>query len=305
MPSNSNLDGTKTAKPGARMTVHWNKRMEFNGRNANFFGGVQAVQEHSNLKCQNLQVTMDREVSFKEGQKDTQTAKIEKILCERQVFVLERVVDERTGQLLRQQQGEFRQLDVDNIDGRTSAAGPGYVASFSKDGPDPKVSQKLTKAKAGEQPKLTRVEFVGRLSSVTRENTRKSTFYDYVEVYHLPAARPDVAINKAVPPKDGFYLRCQLLEIYSRPVGGKNAQNMEAKRQVTFQTDEFFGRADIVKFDEADDIIVFEANPGNIVTITKIQNGRPGHEIRGNKILYNRKTGEFNLGGVREIRGQG
>ena len=49
---------------------------------------------------------------------------------------------------------------------------------------------------------------------------------------------------------------------------------------MTFQTDEFFGRADIVKFDEADDIIVFQANPGNIVTITKYLPNSNHQQIR-------------------------
>ncbi len=304
MPSNSNLDGTKTTKPGARMTVHWNRRMEFNGRNANFYGGVMAVQEGSNLRCQELQVTTDREVSFKEGQKDTQAAKVEKIVCLRDVFILERIVDELTKKLVRQQTGQFGELVVDNLDGVTRGYGPGFVASFSKDGGDPKNPKGNTKP--AEQTKLTRVEFRGWLFSKTMESTRQSKFYDYVEVYHLPAAHPDVVIDRTKPPKDGFYLRCHLLEVYSRPVNGKNAQLMEAKRQVTFQTDEFFGRADTVKFDESDDVIVFEANPGSMVVINKIlPDGTAGQEIRGTKVLYNRKNGAFQVDGGRVIQGRG
>ena len=83
---------------------------------------------------------------------------------------------------------------------------------------------------------------------------------------------------------------------------------MEAKRQVMFQTDTFFGRADFVKFDEADDIVIFQSDPAtrNLVTITKIlPNGQPGQVIRGSKIRYDRKTGSFGVDGGRSIEGQG
>ena len=72
LPGNSNMDGSKSSKPGSVLTIHWNKDMVFNGKYADFHGGVIAYQDSGKLKCQNLQVTLDREVSFKEGQKDKQ-----------------------------------------------------------------------------------------------------------------------------------------------------------------------------------------------------------------------------------------
>ena len=206
-----------------RLTVRWKEFMVFNGRDAYFRGGVQAIQENSDLKCDNLQVKMDRPISVKEGQKDTQTAKVENIVCaldsdrtptgdptkQRRVTVLERVIDQRTGQLIREQKGEFRQLDVDNVDGITNASGPGFIASFSKDSADPKFLDPKAK-KPSEQTKLTRVEFSGKLWSTVVENTRKSKFYDNVEVYHLPADDPDIVINRSAPPRTASICAAEL-----------------------------------------------------------------------------------------------
>ena len=129
MPSNSNLDGTKTAKADARMTVHWNKRMEFNGKTANFYGGVQAVQENSNLALREPagdhgpRGFLQGRAKGHAGRQDRKDpVRLRKLA---QVFVLERIIDERTGKLIRQQKGEFRQLDVDNLDGLTSGSRAG------------------------------------------------------------------------------------------------------------------------------------------------------------------------------------
>src|SRR5262249_18060333 len=81
MPSNTTFEGVKPARPGTRLTVHWNKDMLFNGKEAFFNGGVIAYQDNASLKCQDLQVTLDKAVSFKEGQKAGQGAKVDRMIC--------------------------------------------------------------------------------------------------------------------------------------------------------------------------------------------------------------------------------
>ena len=61
--------------------------MLFNGKFAEFNGGVEAYQDNASLKCQGLQVTLDRYVSFKEGQKENQNAKVEKLVCDHKVWI--------------------------------------------------------------------------------------------------------------------------------------------------------------------------------------------------------------------------
>jgi len=319
LPGNSNMDGSKSAKPGTVLTIHWTKDMVFNGKYADFHGGVVAYQDNGRIKCRNMQVTLDKEVSFKEGQKDKQSAKVEKLLCELNVFVEDEVKDVN-GKLVSTSYGEFTQLTVDNLVGLTIGTGTGYVARFGKDSNDPLASAEPTPVAlkpAGntkEVDKYTLVKFKGRLFSVVKDKTRNSKFYEDVEVFNQPADGPHPAINPNVVPKDGFQLKCSLLSIYTRPVAGKSCQYMEAERPrdvpgppVSFRTEEFHGTADIVKFDEADDIVIFEARPGNTVAITKFKGGAAaaqGQQLRGKKILYNRKTGAFRIDGSPYIEGR-
>ena len=77
MPSKTSLDGERPARPGARLQIHWNKEMTFDGTIAWFKGGVLGYQDDSSIKCESMQAIMDRRVVFKEGQKINEGAKVE------------------------------------------------------------------------------------------------------------------------------------------------------------------------------------------------------------------------------------
>ena len=61
--------------------------MTFDGKIAWFFGGVQGEQDDSSIKCETMQAVMDRMVVFKEGHKDGEGAKVERLLCNTKVYV--------------------------------------------------------------------------------------------------------------------------------------------------------------------------------------------------------------------------
>ena len=214
----------------------------------------------------------------------------------------------------------FTQLKLENLDGITRGYGPGYVAFWGSGGGYHRLGslepRPFTAVNGSSGGKLTlmRVEFDGQLFSIHKEpaatgltrfdepvTTRLTKFRDNVKVFHLPADRPDVNFNHDTPPKDGFYLDCNLLTIKTRQIAGKSTQVMEAEDRVVFRTDEFVGRADKLVFDEATDTIVFTAKGGNPVFI-KQRNAR-GEELQGRKILYNRRTGEFKIEGSTGLTG--
>lgn len=301
MPSNASFDGGKPAKTGSRLRVTWNKEMTFDGKYAQFDGGVQAYQESARMKCETLGVTLDRVVSFSEGQKGSEPAKVEKLLCDKKVLVIDDNRDP-ANKIVQYSRIECTELNMDNQDGRANAVGPGrfsYLAPGSTEnpilGPGPKPN---AMAKKPQELKLTRIDYGDRMYSSTKDKSRNAKFYGNVDVYHLPAGNPDVPIKPGQAPKDGFYLHCELLDVFTRPVDGKNCQMMVAQRKVIIRTDEFFGNAEVVKYDESQENVIFEGTPGNPATLFKLR--RPGEEpqkIQGTKILYNRKSGKFHLEG--------
>ena len=305
MPSNTALDGSKNVKPGSIMTILWNGGMVFDGRHAQFrsregdvTAGVKAEQDNSKLSCVNLQVTLDKDVSFKDGQKRNQTAKVETLLCDRQVFVLDQTRNLQD-RLIKESKASFTQLEQDNGYGITKGSGPGFIAIWDKSG---RIADTpgMTTGEPADKMMLTRVEFNGRMFSQVREkeNTRLTKFfgdaYRGVEVFHLPTDNPGAPFSRDVPPKGDFFLRCNLLAILTRQIAGKATQVMEADGQVFFRSDEYSGRADKIVFDEAADTVMFIANEGSFVTITETKKGQVN---QGRRILYNRHSGEFKIEG--------
>jgi len=305
MPSNKSFDGGKATKPGARLTVHWNKDMIFNGKDADFNGGVLAYQDEAAMKCDFLQVTLDRVVSLKEGQKGKQQAAVEKLLCHRKVYIEDRSVDP-TGKLLQYNRLLASELAVDNQEGPTIAHGPGRVIHIGLGAVDDLAGKPgaTPPPKTGLVLKRTRIDFEGRMFSNNKTETRNAKFYDNVEVYHDLTGDPDAAVDPDKPGKGSFYMRCDLLSVFSRvEKDGKSSQEMEAKGKIFFRAEEFFGRSDVVKYDQSKEQIIFEGPPGNPATLYK-QRG-PGvepQEIKGTKIMYNRRTGEFHLEGGKVLR---
>lgn len=308
LPSNKTFDGGRPVRPGAMLTIHWNKEMIFNGKDADFAGGVVAYQDEAAMKCDTLQVTLDRVVSLKEGQKRDQQAAVEKLICHRRVYIEDQTLDP-AGKLQQYNRLVAAELSVDNIDGSNVAHGPkGRVITINKGGRDALIPPKPGAApvKAVELVhKRTVVDFDGRMFSNTKAGARNAKFYDNVEVFHDITENPNTPVNPDKPGKDGFYLRCDVLSVFGRTDAGsgKTTQEMEAIGKIFFKTEEFSGRAHIIRYDEANDVIIFEGSAGNPASLFKERGvGVDRQEIKGNKIRYNRRTGEFHLEGGRVLR---
>ncbi len=301
MPSNTNFDGGKPAKQGTYVDIHWKKDMLFNGKFAQFHGGVEAHQEKARLLCQSMQVTLDSYVSFKEGQKENQNAKVDKLVCDRKVWIEDTVLA-ADGKPLMLKLLTGANLDMDNPDGRLYVPGPGTARQLAygtievglrpvnapkSNAPAPKQDLRLI---------LTRVDFEGSMWGNNKPGGPQiAKFYDNVEVYHQPGDSLHAKVKPNEPPKDGFYLRCNNLTISKYLRDGKTYQYMVAENNASFRTPEFFGNAKTIKYDESQEIIIFEGEPTVLYKF-----GAPGEKpkrIEGRKILYNRKTGNFDLKG--------
>jgi lipopolysaccharide export system protein LptA len=306
MPSKTTFEGGKPSQPGTRLTVHWNEGMLFNGKDADFHGGVVAYQDNGRLRCRNLQVTLDRVVSFKEGQKAGKSANVEKMVCDRKVDIDETVRDK--DRLQKYSRLVCQQMAMDNQEGPAIATGPGVVYLLQMGAVDNDFSTPVpasgsaprnqAAAAPKEEMKLTRIEFEGRMFSDKKNNNRIAIFYDGVEAVNIPAERPDAPINKDRLPERGIYLTCEKMTVYTTPgPGGKASQTLIAERKVYVRTPEYQARAAKVTYEEAKDLIVFEGGEGALATFYKMKGpaGAPPQEFKGKKIFYHRLTKQFKV----------
>jgi hypothetical protein len=304
-PSKTTLDGDTPAKPGTKITVHWNDWMFFNGMDADFHGRVQAHQDEAYLLCENMLVTLDRKIPFREGQAQAKGAAVERLTCSKRVAVAD-VKKDLGGQLVRRDLLESTELIVDNKSGPVIAKGPGRVEIYQLGTMELDPTKKSDTNK--KQMYLTRMLYTGNLwSQKYPDKSRKVTLRDNVEVFHVPTDDPNVKLNPDKLPRNGLYMRCQVLLVRSTPVAnGKSTQYLEATNGATFRTDEFTGGAETIKYDQADEQIIFLGKVGNLAWIARPRGpGLPQEEMRGEEITYNRRTGQFKVKGGRVIEGGG
>jgi lipopolysaccharide export system protein LptA len=311
LPSNTTFNGDKPTKPGTRLTVHWERAMEFDGKEAEFGGGVAAYQDDSTLQCEFMEVTLDHRVSLKEGQKGEEKAKVEKVLAYNNVCVIDNTKDDKGRPQI--QRLRCYALDVDNQENQMKASGPGWAAALEYESPgelDGVKAPKQTKPADIKPPQLmlTRVYFEGQMFSMQfNETNRKTTFRGNVKVQRVPASNLDEPVDNYKLPKDGLWMDCQTLTVMERKLpDGSKSQDMQAEGLVKCGTNEMTAQADLVTFDKNQDIMTLKGSPSNPARMWR-QVGPPGSErqpIVAQIIRYNRKTNTAVMEGVDVISGQ-
>ena len=330
MPSNADLQGANKDAPSAKknppaekpteteLTVYWTRDMIFNGKFAVYHGNVQAEQEESRVTCETMQVQLDRFVSLKgDNDRKAPPAKVDKLVCDQTVRVEDR--KRENGKLVHYQRLDSPQLDFKNEEGILFAPGPGVLYMLqlgSKDDSGPGAVQfpgsptgpkpaTPPAARSGAKPassepveqelKLTRITFFARMFA--NNITRTAIFYENVEVVNLPTDDPDIIIDIDHLPERAMYLRCDQLQVYNRQqTGTQGTQEMEARGNASVQSQDFWGRADVIKYDESKELMIFEAREGRLATLVRQKaKGTPQEELKGQKIYYWRNTGDFKI----------
>ncbi|MCI0460264.1 MAG: LptA/OstA family protein [Gemmataceae bacterium] len=313
LPSNTNFEGGKLTRE-VELVVQWNQKMDFDGSSAAavFEGNVQADQDNARLLCQQLSVFLDRPVALKEGQKKDKSPAVKSLVCDKKVRVEE--IKRAGDRLVSYQRIDCPELGVDNEDHLVSAGGPGEVRLlhlgtkgdiFSTPSPrsarPPSGTEKTTSRLAGAPPpaeeeyKLTAVTYSFRMSA--NNNTRTAIFYENVEVIHLPADDPHLPLNRDRLPPEAFYMRCEMLKVYSSPAGqGRTNQIMEASNKVFLQGQDFVGQANLVKYNAATGLIILIGSEGSQAILSELTvPGAPPNETQAQKIYYNRLTKQVHV----------
>jgi hypothetical protein len=321
LPSATDLNGVPLAKP-TEMTIHWLREMQFVGDYAVFVGGVQAEQLGRRVQTPRMTVKLDRVVKLnpandkaKPDAKPTakeEPAKVDRVECDtdgqREVRVL--IEDGERGPL-----GAWTKFQrivalttvLDNLDNRLDASGPGEVRLLQmgrKDGTLSPAPASPTSAPAEQEMKLTRVRFRGKMMADNKQRT--ASFIEEVEVVYLPSDNPDLVIDLDRLPPTAFTLRCKQMDLYTRQIDPQKAVRlMEAKGRATASARTFQGDADVIKFNEETDTIIFEGTDASPATLyrSKIVGGA-AEVIRGTKIFYNLRDGSYKGEKIQLIQAQ-
>jgi lipopolysaccharide export system protein LptA len=311
------------------LIVTWKQGMMFNGQLARFHGNVEADQDNTSLLCENMQVYMNRPVSLnrRPGEAngpDGTPAAVNRVVCDsgarlQGVIITEREHDAR-GRFVKYQRVESNEVILYKDEGRMETGrGRGSVRILQL-GPkgDPAGGLPRPPAPAGARPpaapakpveeeyKLTWIRFDGKM--MVNNSKRTVRFFENVDVLHMPMPdgdpglkfEMDKLINKL--PLGALHLRSDRLTVYSpKDAEGHPRQQMVAEGRAAVQwQDEFYGTADVIKFDEAKQQMTLEGLNGKLALVQMLR-ARPGEErkhIHARKIMYNRLTDTWSAEGV-------
>ena len=314
MPAATDFNGAKLAKPG-ELTIRWKSEMLFNGRQAWFDGDVQANQGTGGLLCQKMEVVLDRPVSFKEGDKGAPPPKVERLVCDKNVYLEDSPRED--GRVTGYQRLTTPELAVDYEYGLVNAGGPGTVHIVGMGGagdgglglpaggpakpPAAAPAPKRTGKQTQDDWTLTQVKYLKRLSANNEKRT--AVFYGNVEVMHVPVGprvvldHSGLNLDKDHPPVGCMYLRCEQLKVFTRLLpNNRKSQQMEAERNCLVRAREFWGTAAVVKYDEEQDRVIFEGGDSNLAALYRLTaEGRQWDKITGKKIYYWRQTGAYRV----------
>jgi hypothetical protein len=318
LESDKNFQGEKIDHP-VPVQIFWEDRMTFDGLCPDFYGNVQAVQEQGNsrLLCQHLQATLDRHVSFKEGQKGAQSARVKYLVCSGDVHVEDMTFDVR-GKLVKHQRIDCRELAVDNEQSTMMASGWGIVRILQPEGEQPDFAPPPATRQpgAGLSPpppkekdglKLTWVKFYPRMSADNKK--RLATFWGDVEVYNYPAKDLDATVDPIRLPQGAMHLRCNnRLDVLGKQVqqpGGRTGQEMSATGRVQIWGPDYKGIAETVSYNEAKGQVILDGGPGGQAMLARLKGaGVEPDKGYAEKYIYIPKTGELHVIGGDSIRGR-
>jgi hypothetical protein len=286
--------------------------MFFSGQYAEFHGGIQAEQENARLACQTLQVTFDRPISLKEGNKG-EPAKVQVLVCDETVQVRDRTIVNK--RILKDQWIECGVLDVDKKAGTVFARLPGFVRIWQPGAKDPltaptpgtKNNVKPAAIPDDVEMKLTYVSFAGWMKANNEKHS--ATFVDEVKVLHMPATNPDAKIDLDkilnAMPANSFYLSCDKLDIISIEEKGITTKEMTARGHVIIEGQDYSGRAAIVTYNEAKEQIILQGGENGMARLYKYTGaGIKPDEIVAQKIIYSRITGEHSTDRAEKFEGR-
>jgi lipopolysaccharide export system protein LptA len=315
MLSKSNFDGKELDKP-TELVVSWDNRMLFDGQMAKFRGNVQGEQDTGHLAAPWMDVTLDRKISLKEGDKSGPPAKVQKLVCgDKQVWMEDVKMDGK--RVVSAKRIDCPQLSVDNdpTDEETQieASGPGVVRIFQQRGqgdmmPDPNAKKPTPKppvnaATTSNAPtELTVITFDGKM--VGNNKRGSATFYDRVSMLNFPTEDPDFKLRPGRLPPGHVYLTCEQLEVLNRKLNDNTSvKEMRAYRNVSIEGPEYSGHADILKYDESKEQIILEGSQGSpaILYRERVKGATPD-VIRGRVITYSRNTGLYHVEDAVDIK---
>lgn len=279
LPVKNTLEG-KPLPQAKSLDIHWEEQMRFNGETAKFFAGVRATLDQDELRCEEMDVTLSRRISFAEGADDSEEIKVNTVVCRDGVELKSHEYKENRLIGIRKATGfEFA---LNQKTGAISAQGPGTLQSWGR-GSAKRASLEPAAGVKANRPlqtdpvnwEYTRVDFAGNMAG--NFNDRATTFKDRVRIVYGPVDGATDIIDEDNLPKDAGWLRCDALSLQQHPESAAQKAYFEifASGNAELEGRSFHALGDNVTYDESKGLYIISANGRREATIWR-ENARTG-----------------------------
>lgn len=264
LPMKKDIQGKLLDTP-QMLDVFWREKMEFDGQVAKFFEKVKAQLTDSEIRCEEMQVTFERRISFAEDARASETTEVKHVLCRDNVKL--KNYEYKNNQVAEVRMAEAATFAIDRATGRMTSQGPGKLFFWRRGNgkaigvePKAKVVQNRGLAAEPSEWEYTQVNFRGKMDGNTNE--RITTFYDRVSVLYGPVANSTETIDEDHLPKDGGWMRCDRMQLTQHPV--TKAQQayveMEAAGNTELEGRSFYAMAPYASYDESKGLYILKGH---------------------------------------------
>jgi hypothetical protein len=303
VPVPSGMDGKPLPVP-QMLDVFWKEKMEFDGKVAQFFAGVRSQLDGSEMRCEEMQVTFNRRISFAQDAADGQQAEIHSVLCRDNVDL--KSYEYENNRLIGVRTAHGFEFALDQTSGRITSQGPGTLVLWRRGngkrmGLEPAAGVRANKPLAAEPAEweYTRIDFKGQMEGNTHDRT--TTFRYLVHVVYGPVSSSTEVIDEEKMPKDGGWISCHELTLTQQPAT-KTAPayvTMRAIGNAELDGRSFHAVAHMVTYDESKGLYVLTGDGQRNATIwqEKVPGAGPRSQ-NGSRMEFNPSTNSLKITGA-------
>lgn len=310
----SDLEGRKLDVPQP-LTVRWKDQMEFDGQLATFYGDVRTSLSASTMHCEQMDVSLDRRLTFARSEAETSGLQIDRVKCADGVVA--RYVEWDGTTLIGIRNLQVSQFQYERLSGEIRAQGPGQVEDWRRGGQRRRVRIDPASADFRKQGtdsdehawEYTRVRFAGHLRG--NQLDRFVTLHDRVRVMHGPVANPLDTIDReefareTSTARNSIWVGSDILQLRLVPGTGEAPDTVSvlAKGNAELQGKEMGARSDSISYDESKEMFTLKSRGTEAYLWHQERPGQPVRELSAKTIQFVPSKHQITVDGVRGIQG--
>lgn len=290
-----------------RLTIDWQRGLDFDGRLARFEEKVTAATARQRMNTAIMEVKLHERLDLS-GMGPANSPQVKDLRCYGGVLLESRSFG-LPEQLTAFEHLQVEDLAVDLPSGALTAGGPGWLNSVRLNKPQADIllsgSQSLSHSGNAYTLMCLTVRFQKAIiGNLTR---RQMTFEDQVRTAYAPVDDWQATLATDDPDRlgpQGVTLRCDRLSVIEMPLprGGGRAMEFEAVGNTIVENTAYTARGHRITYTEAKDLLVLEGDGRNDAELFRqLQPGAAASKAAAQRILYWPKTNRLKVEDARSL----